>query len=97
MRRFLTEKNLDSITHVIVDEVHERSEESDFLLMMLKDLLKVRKDLKVILMSATLNAKNISEYFGGVPTLEIPGRTYPVEQLFLEDILDVINFNVCIK
>ncbi|XP_026463762.1 putative ATP-dependent RNA helicase DHX57 [Ctenocephalides felis] len=93
LRRFLTEKNLDSITHVIVDEVHERSEESDFLLMMLKDLLKVRKDLKVILMSATLNAKNISEYFGGVPTLEIPGRTYPVEQLFLEDILDVINFN----
>ncbi|KOB78447.1 putative ATP-dependent RNA helicase [Operophtera brumata] len=54
---------LKSVTHVIVDEVHERSEESDFLLLILRDLVKVRKDLRVILMSATLNAELFSTYF----------------------------------
>lgn len=61
------------MTHVIVDEVHERSEESDFLLLILRDLIKVRKDLTVVLMSATLNAELFSDYFDNVPVLEIPG------------------------
>ncbi|XP_054728692.1 putative ATP-dependent RNA helicase DHX57 [Anastrepha obliqua] len=92
LRRLSADPLLSSVTHVIVDEVHERSEESDFLLMILKDLLKERPDLKVILMSATLNAKLFSEYFGGAPVLDIPGRTFHVEQLFLEDILEVCDY-----
>lgn len=65
---------MKSVTHVLVDEVHERSEESDFLLLILRDLVKVRKDLTVILMSATLNADLFSDYFDKVPVLEIPGK-----------------------
>lgn len=83
---------LDSISHVIVDEVHERSEESDFILLILKELLQKRSDLKVILMSATLNAKLFSDYFNDAPVLEIPGRTFPVQQIFLETILDMSKF-----
>ncbi|XP_037931792.1 uncharacterized protein LOC119666584 [Teleopsis dalmanni] len=92
LRRLMSDPLLDTITHIIVDEVHERSEESDFLLMILKNLLKERQDLKVILMSATLNAKLFSEYFGNAPVLDIPGRTFPVEQLFLEDILELSDY-----
>lgn len=83
---------LESISHVIVDEVHERSEESDFILLILKELLEKRSDLKVVLMSATLNAKLFSDYFNGAPVLEIPGRTFPVQQIFLETILDMSKF-----
>ncbi|XP_068628246.1 putative ATP-dependent RNA helicase DHX57 [Battus philenor] len=92
LRRLEYDPQLESITHIIVDEVHERSEESDFLLLILRDLIKVRKDLTVILMSATLNADLFSEYFDKVPVLEIPGRTFPVEQLFLEDIMEKTNY-----
>ncbi|XP_004523655.1 putative ATP-dependent RNA helicase DHX57 [Ceratitis capitata] len=92
LRRLTADPLLSTVSHIIVDEVHERSEESDFLLMILKDLLKQRHDLKVILMSATLNAKLFSDYFGGAPVLEIPGRTFHVEQLFLEDVLEVCDY-----
>lgn len=83
---------LDSVSHIIVDEVHERSEESDFLLLILKELLVKRPELKVILMSATLNASLFSNYFKDAPVMEIPGRTFPVEQIFLEDILGRCKF-----
>ncbi|KAF2901090.1 hypothetical protein ILUMI_05097 [Ignelater luminosus] len=92
LRRLEGDPMLSSVSHIIVDEVHERSEESDFLLLILKELLEIRSDLKVILMSATLNASLFSDYFGSVPILEIPGRTFPVEQYFLEDILEETNF-----
>ncbi|KAI9335726.1 Asp-Glu-Ala-Asp/His box polypeptide 57 [Obelidium mucronatum] len=78
---------IDDVSHIIVDEVHERSLDSDFLLMVLKDLLEVRVDLKIILMSATLNAGLFASYFSGAPTVHIPGRTFPVNALFLEDVL----------
>lgn len=92
LRRLQSEPMLDSVSHIIVDEVHERSEESDFLLLILKELLAKRRDLRVILMSATLNAALFSNYFGHAPVLEIPGRTFPVEQLFMEDILERSGF-----
>ncbi|XP_053681355.1 putative ATP-dependent RNA helicase DHX57 [Anopheles nili] len=92
LRRLQSDPTLASVTHIIVDEVHERSEESDFLLLILKELLSKRTDLKVILMSATLNSNLFSSYFGDIPVLDIPGRTFPVEQLFLEDILERSGF-----
>lgn len=73
LRRLEYDPQLSTVTHVIVDEVHERSEESDFLLLILRDLIKIRKDLTVILMSATLNSDLFSNYFNNVPVLEIPG------------------------
>ncbi|XP_058058907.1 putative ATP-dependent RNA helicase DHX57 [Anopheles bellator] len=92
LRRLQSDPMLSNVTHVLVDEVHERSEESDFLLLILKELLAKRSDLKVVLMSATLNSNLFASYFGDIPVLDIPGRTFPVEQLFLEDILERSEF-----
>ncbi|KAK3104587.1 hypothetical protein FSP39_005663 [Pinctada imbricata] len=79
-------------THIIVDEIHERDLLSDFLLIILKDLLQKRPDLKVILMSATLNAEQFSEYFYNCPHLSIPGFTYPVQEYYLENILEMTGY-----
>ena len=54
---------LAKTSHVILDEIHERDILSDFLMIILKELVQRRKDLKVILMSATLNAEMFSQYF----------------------------------
>lgn len=92
LRRLYSDPLLETVTHLIIDEVHERSEESDFLLMILKEVLQKRPQLKVILMSATLNSKLFSEYFNGAPVLTIQGRTFPVQQVFLEDIIERTGF-----
>lgn len=55
---------LSSVSHLVLDEIHERNLQSDVLLVIVKDLLNIRDDLKVILMSATLNAEKFSKYFG---------------------------------
>ena len=67
---------------VIVDEAHERSLNIDFLLGYLKLLLQRRRDLKVIITSATIDTKAFSEAFGNAPILEVSGRLYPVETVY---------------
>lgn len=84
----------DEITHIIIDEVHERSIESDFLLIVLKSLLSQRSDLKIILMSATVDADKLSNYFNGCPTLHVPGRTFPVDVRFLEDAIEYGDWSI---
>ena len=64
---------------VIIDEAHERSLNIDFLLGILKRILMRRRDLKVVVSSATLDAEAFSAFFGGAPALQIPGRLFPVE------------------
>ncbi|KAJ8248547.1 hypothetical protein GJAV_G00243170 [Gymnothorax javanicus] len=92
LRRLEGEACLPGVTHVIVDEVHERTEESDFLLLVLKDLMAQRPDLRIILMSATLNAELFSQYFYNCPTIHIPGRTFPVDKFFLEDAIAMTKY-----
>ncbi|XP_014485773.1 PREDICTED: putative ATP-dependent RNA helicase DHX57 isoform X1 [Dinoponera quadriceps] len=94
LQRLSASFELPDVTHVIVDEVHERSAESDLLLMLLKELLLKRPAMKVILMSATLKADTFSSYFEQAPVLNIPGLTFPVEQIFLEDALERIGYVV---
>ncbi|KAL2461046.1 DEA(D/H)-box RNA helicase family protein [Abeliophyllum distichum] len=94
LRRLLSDRNLDGITHVFIDEIHERGMNEDFLLIVLKNLLPRRRDLRLILMSATLNADLFSNYFGGAPTFHIPGFTYPVKAHFLEDILEMTGYKL---
>jgi ATP-dependent RNA helicase DHX29 len=84
----------DQVTHIIVDEVHERSIDSDFLLIVLKQLVQQRPDLKVVLMSATLDAEKISAFFGGCPTLSVPGRTFPVTVNHLEDAVELTGYHI---
>ncbi|KAH6723759.1 ATP-dependent RNA helicase-like protein A [Leptodontidium sp. MPI-SDFR-AT-0119] len=88
--------SLADVSHVIIDEVHERSLDTDFLLVLLRDVLKKRKDLKLILMSATLDAGVFEDYFksnGRVGRVEISGRTYPVEDYYLDDVIQMTGFN----
>ncbi|CAL7947300.1 unnamed protein product [Xylocopa violacea] len=83
---------LKEFSHIILDEIHERSTESDFILALLKLIIPKRPDLKVLLMSATLNSERFSQYYGGCPMIHIPGFTYPVEEFYLEDILMFTGF-----
>jgi len=64
---------------LIIDEAHERSLNIDFLLGYLKTLAEKRKDLKVVITSATIDAERFSKHFGGAPVIEVSGRLYPVE------------------
>ncbi|KAJ5755077.1 hypothetical protein N7533_004620 [Penicillium manginii] len=87
--------SLADVSHVVVDEVHERSLDTDFLLALLRDVLRYRKDLKVILMSATLDADIFRNYFGGydnVGLVNIPGRTFPVDDYYLDDVIRYTGF-----
>ncbi|KAI3639511.1 hypothetical protein MIR68_002526 [Amoeboaphelidium protococcarum] len=68
---------------VIIDEVHERHLNCDFLLGVIKLICQKRKDLKVILMSATINAELFQQYFDNAPLIEVPGRLHPVDILYL--------------
>ncbi|KAM0014067.1 putative RNA helicase [Helianthus debilis subsp. tardiflorus] len=94
LRRLLLDRSLQGVTHVIVDEIHERGMNEDFLLIVLKELLLHRPELKLILMSATLNAELFSSYFGGAPMIHIPGFTYPVRSYFLENILEMTGYRL---
>ena len=87
---------LSDVSHVVVDEVHERSLDTDFLLVLLRDVLSERKDLKVILMSATLDAGIFESYFSGtssVGKIEIQGRTFPVDDYYLDDVIRMTGFD----
>ncbi|XP_065188763.1 3'-5' RNA helicase YTHDC2-like isoform X2 [Sycon ciliatum] len=78
---------MDTLTHVIVDEIHERDRFSDFLLISLRTILKERPNLRLILMSATMNTELFVQYFNNCPIVGVEGRTYPVQAVFLADVL----------
>ncbi|KAI1411937.1 P-loop containing nucleoside triphosphate hydrolase protein [Hypoxylon sp. FL1857] len=90
--------SLADVSHVVIDEVHERSLDTDFLLSIIRDVLKRRKDLKLVLMSATLDAATFQSYFTSeglrVGLVEIAGRTFPVEDYYLDDIIRMTDFTV---
>ncbi|KAI9471811.1 MAG: P-loop containing nucleoside triphosphate hydrolase protein [Benjaminiella poitrasii] len=92
LRRLESDNYLRGVTHIVVDEVHERTIESDFLLIVLRRLCQVRTDLKIILMSATVESKRFSDYFGNCPVISVPGRTYPVHVQYLEDVIENIGY-----
>ena len=68
---------------IILDEVHERTLNIDFLLGCVKLLLKRRKDIRILISSATLESERLSAFFGGAPVIRAEGRTYPVEDCYL--------------
>ena len=139
LRRLLSDPTLEGITHVVVDEVHERSADSDLLLLLLRDLLSTGSNpsLRVVLMSATAEAGAFVQYFDATPgkvgrssshnwfkmyaqgcpsgllesmtfcelrvqgqqtsscsIVNIPGFTHPVEDFYLEDVLEQTGFQI---
>ncbi|KAF4752659.1 hypothetical protein FOZ62_012991, partial [Perkinsus olseni] len=78
LREFLGEPDLASYSIMIIDEAHERTLHTDILFGLVKDLLAFRKDFKVIISSATIDAQKFSMYFENAPIFNVPGRRYPV-------------------
>ncbi|KAL6514314.1 hypothetical protein OROHE_019056 [Orobanche hederae] len=94
LRQMVQDPDLTGITHLLVDEIHERGMNEDFLLIILRDILPRRPDLRLILMSATINADLFSKYFGNAPTIHIPGLTFPVKVFYLEDVLEKTHYTI---
>ncbi|AOW02234.1 YALI0C02365p [Yarrowia lipolytica CLIB122] len=87
--------SLSNVTHVVVDEVHERSVDGDVLLILLKSLLTVFPHLKIVLMSATVDSNTFINYFGGhgkVGHVHIEGRTFPVDDVYLDGVIEQSNY-----
>ena len=94
---------LEGVSHILIDEVHERDIDIDFLLMLIKRLVRRRQSqpnlpsLRIVLMSATIDTSLFRKYFaefypnGDCPYLEVPGRTFPVAQNFLEQFLPALR------
>lgn len=80
LRQMIEDPLLGNYNVIILDEIHERHLSCDFLLGAIKCLLSRRRDnLKVILMSATVNCELFSSYFGSCPVVKVPGRLFPIK------------------
>ncbi|KAF7871885.1 hypothetical protein EAF04_003992 [Stromatinia cepivora] len=92
LRESLNEPDLDRYSCVIMDEAHERALNTDVLMGLFKKVLARRRDLKLIVTSATMNSKRFSDFYGGAPEFFIPGRTFPVDIMYhrspVEDYVD---------
>lgn len=94
LRRMQQNPDLKGVSHLIIDEVHERDCATDFLLILVKRLLARRKDLKVIFMSASMDAGLFSRYFDNCPIVSVSGRSYPVNDQYLENICQNLRIDM---
>lgn len=88
LRWLASDPSLSGITHVVLDEVHERDLETDFLLILLRDTIRsgARPDLRMVVMSATIQIDLFTAYFGA-PVVAVAGSTHPVTEFYLEEAL----------
>lgn len=84
---------------IVLDEVHERSINIDLIMALLLPILEKRQDLKLIVMSATLDTQLFAKRFDGAPVIEVPGKMYPVEVRYLEKTPWSLNtcLDVCVE
>ncbi|RXM92798.1 putative ATP-dependent RNA helicase spindle-E, partial [Acipenser ruthenus] len=103
LQKLVSAKSLTEFSHIFIDEVHERTEELDFLLLVVRKLLRSNsRYVKVILMSATINCKEFAEYFGTpirsqinpAYIFEVEGVPYTVDEYYLDDLKRLIPFKV---
>ncbi|XP_030628475.1 ATP-dependent RNA helicase TDRD9 [Chanos chanos] len=103
LQKLVGAKSLTEYSHIFIDEVHERTEELDFLLLVVRKLLHSNsRYVKVILMSATINCKEFAEYFGTpvrsqmnpAYVFEVEGTTYTVDEFYLDDLKSILPFRV---
>ena len=91
LRRLASDPTLRSVRTLIVDECHERERNCDFLLNLVRSLLPQRPELRLVLMSATINAELFSQYFQA-RHIFCPGFTFPVETFHLADVLELTGY-----
>ncbi|KAL2610736.1 hypothetical protein R1flu_029309 [Riccia fluitans] len=93
LRRLQKADGMAGVSHVMIDEVHERDVDTDFLLVVLREILENHPSLRVVVMSATLDASVFTRYFNCCPLVNIPGMTYPVKVFFMEDLPQIMRQN----
>ena len=94
--RYLTSGNPDklynNITHILIDEAHERAKENDFLLTSIKEHFNANPNLKLVIMSATMDTAVFAKYFGTCEEISISTKQFDVQEIYLEDILKLVDF-----
>ncbi|KAJ7400932.1 tudor domain containing 9 [Pitangus sulphuratus] len=103
LQKVVSAKSLTEFTHIFIDEVHERTEEMDFLLLMTRKLLHTNsQSVKIILMSASINSKEFADYFAlpfpnglnPVCVFKVEGKPFAVEEYYLDDLKDTVDFKL---
>ncbi|KAG7665716.1 uncharacterized protein J8A68_000736 [[Candida] subhashii] len=84
----------DNLGYIFIDEVHERSVDGDFLLIILKKISSSFKNLKIVLMSATIDPEKFMNFFNSpLKHVHIEGRTFPIKDYYLDDILQELDYS----